>query len=62
MLRNRCYDPTNDEFFEPKGLVCGNASFARQCDFETVGRHNATCVDSGDMSRFAHHIALQRPW
>ena len=62
MLRNRCYDAVEDSFFEPKGIVCGTASFARQCDFETTGRHNATCEDSGDMSRFKHHLEEQRPY
>ena len=62
MLRNRCHDAAEDSFFEPKGIVCGTASFARQCDFATTGRHNATCEDSGDVSRFAHHLEEQRPY
>jgi len=44
------------------GQLCRTASSARQCDFETVGRHNATCEDSGDLGRFAHHAKASRPW
>ena len=61
-LRWRCYDAASDEFFEPKGRVCGTAASARQCDFATTGRHNATCVDSGDVARFSAHLEGQRPY